>query len=79
MQLRSMLLAASLAIAACSGAKDDAATPSAGASSTGDRVIAVGATAPASALTAPTGETVALADRLAKRDQTIVVFYRGFF
>ncbi|MCE9578985.1 MAG: hypothetical protein K8W52_38025 [Deltaproteobacteria bacterium] len=77
MQLRSVLLAASLAIAACSGAKDDGARPAA--SSTGDRVIAVGATAPASALTAPTGESVALSDRLAKRDQTIVVFYRGFF
>lgn len=78
MQLRSIALIAALACAGCRGATDDGARPAA-ASSPGDRVIAVGATAPTSALTAPTGESVALADRLAKRDQTIVVFYRGFF
>ena len=73
---RAVIVSALLALAACGTAKDDGARPAA---STGDRVIAVGAIAPASALTAPTGETVALADRLAAHDRTIVVFYRGFF
>ncbi len=65
-----------LALAGCGGSQSTGAPTGA---AIDDRVAAVGSAAPAGELIAAGGESVALAERWAGADQTVVVFYRGFF
>lgn len=44
-----------------------------------DTAVAVGAKIPESVLTTPQNTRVALADVVAKHNETVVVFYRGYF
>jgi hypothetical protein len=76
MKLRTFALGLFTVLAGCGGSQSTGAQPGA---AVADRATPVGDAAPAGDLIAAGGETVALAERWAGADQTVVVFYRGFF
>ncbi|HVV88833.1 MAG TPA: hypothetical protein VHE35_37580 [Kofleriaceae bacterium] len=73
------ILCLALAAGACDRGPHQAATGATAAAARASDPPAVGTVAPGGTLQAPDGTQVALADRWAANDETVVVFYRGYF